>query len=208
MLRSVPALCENDSRRMQMIHSEIHDYAAIAVQVVGKMDVIAHNATPNPWFCKDIFRKRDLQWAGYIGKISNQEQALVFGINLEFTPAWRRIFPKIKGNIEYFSGLLGKYKNLEWHWMARPGVIAKDPEIRFLSPNMWTFQVDLTKWLSELEDILEKKKMLSASVPIRPQIQIMRYIGLPIQLSDVPLIKQNVQQTALDLQRFVDFLGK
>ena len=191
-----------------MIHTEIQDYAAIAAQVVGELDVIAHNAKPNPWFCKDIFRKRDIQWAGYIGDISAQEQALVFGINLEFTPAWRKVYPKIKGNFEYFSEFLSQYTNLEWHWMARPGVIAKNPEIRFLSPNMWTFQVDMTKWLRELEDILDRKKMWSATVPIRPQIQIMRYIGLPIQLSDVPLIKQNVQQTALDLQPLVNFLGK
>ena len=186
----------------------ILDFAAITTQLVGELDIIAHDAIPYPWFCKDIFRKRDLQWAGYVGEFSQQDYALVFGINLEFTPAWRKIYPKIKGNFEYFSDFLHQHKNFEWHWMARPGVIAKNPETRYLSPRMWTFQPDLTEWLTELEDILDRKKMWSQSIPIRPQIQIMRYIGLPDQLADDSLIRQNIQQTMLDLEPLVYFLGK
>lgn len=184
----------------------IQDFAHITAQVVGDMDIIAPDAEPNPWFCKDIFRKRDLQWAGYIGDISLQKQALVFGINMEFIPAWRRAHLKIKEDFASFSQLLGKHRNFEWHWMARPGVIAKNPEIRFLSPpRTWAFLVELPKWISELEDILEKKKMWSPSIPMRPQFQIMRLVGLPIQLNDISLITQNIQQTVCDLQPLVDF---
>ena len=185
----------------------IQDFAAITAQVVGDLE-IRPDAEPNPWFCKDIFRKRDLQWAGYIGDISLQTNALVFGINLEFTPAWRKVYPKIKKNFSFFSEFLGKYRNFEWHWMARPGVIAKNPEIKYLSPPTWTFKVELKEWLSELEDILEKKKMWSSSIPIRPQIQIVRCVGLPMQLSDTVLITHNIEQTVLDLQLLVDFIGK
>lgn len=190
-----------------MTHTPIQDFAEIAAQLVGKMAIIAPDAFPNPWFCKDIFRKRDLQWAGYIGDFSTEKEALVFGINLEFTPAWRKVYPKIKADFGYFSDFLRRYKNLEWHWMARPGVIAKNPEIRFLAPKTWTFQVNPAEWLVELEDILEKRKMWSSNVPMRPQIQIMRRVGLPIQLTDKPLIKKNIHQTVLDLKPLVDFLG-
>jgi hypothetical protein len=73
---------------------------------------------------------------------------------------------------------------------------------------MWTFEVNFTEWFGELQDILEKKKMWSASAPMRPQIQITRHIGLPIQLTDLSLIKQNIQQTVFDLLPMVNFLGK
>lgn len=191
-----------------MTHTPIQEFAAIATRLVGELDIIAHEAIPNPWFCKDIFRKRDLQWAGYVGDFSKQEHALVFGINLEFTPAWRKVYPKIKENPDYLLAFLRKHKNLEWHWMARPGVIARNPEIRYLSPRMWTFQVNLNEWLDELEDILDRKKMWSASAPMRPQVQIVRYIGIPNQLFDVSLIMQNLHQTVIDLEPLVDFLGK
>ena len=150
-----------------MSNNHLQSFADITAQVIGELDTIAPDAIPNPWFCKDIFRKRDLQWAGYVGDISEQENALVFGINLEFTPAWRKIYPKIKGGLEYFSQFLRRYKNFEWHWMERPGVIAKNPEIRYRS-RMWTFQVDLAQWLVELEEILDRKKMWAQSTPIRP----------------------------------------
>lgn len=44
-----------------MTTTSLNDYAAIAAQVIGKLDVIAPNSEPNPWFCKNIFRKRELQ---------------------------------------------------------------------------------------------------------------------------------------------------
>lgn len=191
-----------------MAQTSIQEYAGIAAEIIGVVDPIVPDAIPNPWFSKAIFRKRDLQWAGYIGDFSKQEHALVFGINLEFIPAWRKVYPKIKVNIDFISKFLRRYKNFEWHWMARPGIIARNPEIRYLSPRMWTYQVDMTEWLNELEDILEQKKTWPNSVPIRPQIQIMRHIGLPYQLTDVSLIKQNIQQTVIDLQPLVDILGK
>ena len=191
-----------------MSDANLQDYAIIAAQVVSELDIVNPNAEPYPWFCKDIYRKRDLQWAGYIGPISNQDEALVFGINLEFIPAWRKVYPKIKGRFSTFSELLTQNVNLEWHWMGRPGVIARYPEMRFLSPRMWAYQVDLDQWIRELEDILDRKTMWSATAPLRPQMQIMRHIGLPSQLTDSSLIRQNIEQTVHDLGPLVEFLRK
>jgi hypothetical protein len=186
----------------------LQDFAFLAAQVVGELDVVNPYAEPYPWFCKDIHRKKDVQWAGYIGPISVQEEALVFGINLEFTGAWRKAYPKIESQFSSISELLTRYKNLEWHWMGRPGVIARNPETRWLSPRIWTFQVDLQHWVHELEDILDRKTMWSATAPMRPQMQIMRHIGLPSQFKDSALIRQNIEQTVLDLWPVVEFMGK
>ena len=191
-----------------MTNSPIERFAAIAAKIVREIDTTNSAAMPFPWFCKDIFRDRDVQWAGYVGEIWQQKQALAFGINLEFIPAWRKVFPKIKGNLDYFSNYLQGFQNLEWHWMARPGGIAKNPKVRYLSPKIRTCDVDYSKWFTELDDILEKRWKWSSSTPIRPQIQVMRQIGLPAQLTDEELIKQNIDQTVVDLQPFVDFFWR
>jgi hypothetical protein len=49
--------------------------------------------------------------------------------------------------------------------------------------------------------------MWKLDVPMRPQIQVMRLMGLPNDISNTALIKQNIQQTVLDLQPLVDFIG-
>ena len=191
-----------------MSSSTIQDFAAITSQVIGDLDTIASDAEPNPWFSKNIYRKRDLQWAGYLGPIGSVEKALAFGINLEFTPAWRRVYPKIKDNLQYFSQLLSRYPNYEWHWWGRPGTIAKNPKVKWLTAAMLTNQVDLTTWVSELEDILERRKMWSSNAPMRPQIQVMRQVGLPSQLVESAYIRQNIHQVVHDLEPLVEFLGK
>jgi len=191
-----------------MTNTPVDKFAAIAAEIVGEIDTIASDAMPFPWFCKDIFRQRDVQWAGYVGEIWQDKHALAFGINLEFTPAWRKVFPRIKGNLDYFSNYLQGFQNLEWHWMGRPGVIAKNPKTSYLSPNIGTCYVDYTKWLIELDNILEQRKMWSQNIRMRPQIQIMRQIGLPAQLIDEDLIRQNIEQTVVDLQPFVNFFWR
>lgn len=191
-----------------MTGAPVDRFAAIAAKIVGEIGTTASEAMPFPWFCKNIFRARDVQWAGYVGEIWHQKQALAFGINLEFIPAWRKVFPKIKGNLDYFSNYLQEFQNLEWHWMARPGRIAKNPKIRYLSPKVRTCDVDYAKWFTELEDILEKRWKWSSSTSIRPQIQVMRHVGLPTQLTDEVLIKQNIEQTVIDLQPLVDFFWR
>lgn len=188
-----------------MTPPHIEDFARIADQVVGKMDVINVAAEPYPWFCKDIFRKRDLQWAGYIGHVNDQENALAFGVNLEFTPAWRRVFPKLKHNIETFSMLLCRHKGYDWRWMGRPGVIAKNPPVRFLSPIVPTEQIDITKWVRELEDILDRKVMWSVRAPMRPQIQVMRKVGSIDEINEISAVHHNIKQTVNDLKPLVAF---
>ena len=181
------------------------DFAEITRQVIVDLDTITKNADPYPWFCKDIFRKKDLQWAGYLGPIGSERNAMAFGLNLEFTSAWRRIFPKIKSDIQYFSQLIGKYPNYEWHWWGRPGIIAKNPPREIITDPMWTNQVDFASWVNELEDILEKRKMWSQDVPMRPQIQIMRQVGLHNQILDSKLLSQNIKQIVEELGELVEF---
>jgi hypothetical protein len=189
-----------------MVYVNIFTYARIVEQVVGKLH-IAPTAKPNPWFSRDIYSPRDLQWGGYVGDLGIHKVAMVFGLNLEFLGAWKRVYPKVKENLPAFIEMLTKHKDLEWHWMSRPTQRSKDPPIKFLSPNMWTYQVDFEKWLIELEEILYPTKVRKLS-PIRPQIQVMRLIGLPEDISNPALIKQNVEQAVLDLQLLVNFLGR
>jgi len=182
------------------------DFKEITSQVIGEIDLYTPNAEPNPWFCKNINRKNDLQWAGYLGQIGSERKALAFGLNLEFTPAWRRVLPKIKSDFQYFSQLLSQYANYEWHWWGRPGVVAKNPKVRVLATATWTNQVDLTSWLSDLEDILEKRKKWSLDVPMRPQIQVMRQVSLLNQIMDSTIIGQNIKQIEQELKPLVNFL--
>jgi hypothetical protein len=187
-----------------MTDPAISDFAAIAALIVGKIDEINPDAEPNPWFSKDIFRKKDLQWAGYFGDIDGQPRAFAFGINLEFTPAWRRVFPKLKRHITVFSHLVSQLEGYEWHWMGRPGMIAKNPPIKYFS-RLRTSQVDFTGWITELENILDRKVMWSASVPMRPQIQVMRNVGSPDQLRDTSMFRQNIEKAVKDLRPLVAF---
>lgn len=184
----------------------IYDFAEMASQVIGKLDRLVADAELYPWFCKDISRKRDLQWGGYLGRIGSEEKVLAFGLNLEFTRAWGRVYPKIRGNLQQLSALLNRYPNYEWHWWGRPGMIAKNPPRRNLAPEVWANQVDVTKWVSELEDILERRKMWSVTVPMRPQMQIMRNVGLSDPPTDRVLIRENIQQVVYELEPLVAFL--
>jgi hypothetical protein len=178
-------------------------FAEISEEVIGRLYIISPEAKPWPWFCKDIFRKRDLQWAGYLGPFSKQEDALAFGINIEFIPAWRRALPKIVDHISEFSLYLSKLENMEWHWWGRPGRLMRNPGIKILHDPIWASQVDARNWLSELEDILDGKLLWSENIPMRPQIQIIRLVGTSAQISDQELIRQNVRQVVMDLESLV-----
>jgi hypothetical protein len=146
-------------------------FAEISEEVIGRLDIVSPEAKPWPWFCKDIFRKRDLQWAGYLGSFSKQEDALAFGVNIEFIPAWRKAFPKIKDNISDFSLSLSKLENMEWHWWGRPGRLMKNPEIKILHDPIWASQVDVINWLSELADILNGKVLCSETLQCAPRFR-------------------------------------
>ena len=190
-----------------MVYVSFWNFAKFAEEEVGELHKVP-TAKPFPWFCKDIFLPNDIQWAGYIGDFSTNKQALVFGINLEHTDAWKRVLPKIKGNLSLFSRLLCEHKDFEWHWMGRPVQRQSNPPRKCLSQWMWTYQVDYAKWVTELEDILTRKRMWHLSEPMRPQIQVMRLIGLPSEITNTDVIKHNIQQTVLDLQSLVDFIGR
>jgi hypothetical protein len=187
----------------EMTYLTFSDFATITSQIIGELDELKLDAKPWPWFCRNIFREKDLQWTG-----SQGQKALALGLNLEFTPAWRRIYPKIKNNPLYFSRLLGNCHNFEWHWKGRPGMIAKDPPTKYLTPVIWVDQVDLTKWMSDIEDILDKRKMWSSKVPMRPQLSIMRQVGAISQVFDSVILHQSIQKIVDELDPLIAFLGK
>lgn len=182
-------------------------YSEIVENIIDDLDGKEEHGKPYPWFCKNIYRKDDLQRAGYIGPFSKQENALVFGINLEHTPAWKRAFPHIREHADSFSELLSKLMNMKWHWWGRPGQRSPNPPRRtLLQHGSWTSEVDVDRWLKELEDILNREKMwdIKTDVTMRPQLQIMRLVGTCDQLLlDEDLIEHNIQQTISDLKPII-----
>jgi hypothetical protein len=179
-------------------------YSEIVENIIGELDRNKEHGKPFPWFCKDIFRKNDLQWAGYIGFFSKQENALVFGINIEHKPAWERVFPHIREHADSFSELLSKLVNMKWHWWGIKGKIRRNPpRDPQLQHEEWTSEVVVNRWLEELENILNRKKLWweDNKTHMRPQLQIMRLVGTCDQLLlDEDLIKHNIQQTIADLK--------
>jgi hypothetical protein len=142
------------------------------------------------WFCKDIRRKKDLQWAGYVGKYSDINRALVFGLNLEFTPAWRRLYPLLIAQSGYLQSIFASLDDAEWHWWGRPGYLVRNPEIEWLQQAIPPSMVDVLSWLNELEQILDRKKTWSNGRPMRPQMQIMFVVGEPVvPLNELEIVR-------------------
>ncbi len=113
----------------------------------------------------------------------DENKAFVFGFNLEFTASWKRIFPKLCRETDTFAEMLKAIPGYEWHWWGRPAVIGRNPKVRVLSKPIPAEQVDVNLWITELEDILEKRKGWSSSVAMRPQIQIVQQVALSNQAS-------------------------
>jgi len=63
--------------------------------------------------------------------------------------------------------------------MGRQTQRYKNPPIKHLFQRVWTYQVDYDKWVSDLNDILEHTRIWNLNVPMWPQIQVKRLIGLP-----------------------------
>lgn len=184
------------------------EFADAATKVIGKLDILNPQADPYPWLCKDINRKKDIQWAGYVGPIFDEKNALVFGFNLEFTASWKRIFPKLCRETDTFTGMLQSIPGYEWHWWGRPAVIGKNPKVRFLSKPILTEQVNVNMWISELEDILEKRMGWSSTIAMRPQIQIVQQVALINQASTINSLSARIQEIVLELKAISLFLEK
>lgn len=143
------------------------------------------------WFCKDIRRKKDLQWAGYVGECSGINHALVFGLNLEFTPAWRRLYPLLIAQSGYLQSFFASLEDAEWHWWGRPGYLVRNPEIEWLQQAIPPSRVDVLSWLNELDQILLSQKTLrSNGRRMRPQMQIMFVVGEPVvPLNELEIVR-------------------
>lgn len=165
-----------------MPHSTFNDLADAATKVLGPLDTLKPQADPYPWFCKDINRKDDIQWGGYIGPIFDETKALVFGFNLEYTASLKRIFPKLCRETDTFSAMLKSIPGYEFHWWGQSAIIHKNPKVRVLSAPILTELVDVNLWMTELENILEKRKGWSESVAMRPQIQIVQRVVQAVRL--------------------------
>jgi len=191
-----------------IIMTTFNDLADAATKVLGKLDMVNIKAEPYPWFSRDINRDDDIQWGGYIGPIFDESKALVFGFNLEYIASWKRIFPKLCRETDTFTDMLKSIPGYEWHWWGRSAVVNKNPKVRVLAPPIRVEDVNVNMWLSELEDILEKKKGWSAAVTMRPQIQIMHQVGLIKQASSSDLLIAEIQKVIQDLKPIALFLEK
>jgi hypothetical protein len=185
-----------------------NEFADAATKVMGKLSKLNPQADPYPWFCKDINRKDDIQWAGYFGPIFDESKALVFGFNLEYTASWKRIFPKLCRETDTFSDMLKNIPGYEWHWWGRSAIIGKTPKVRELSNPIRTELVDVNLWITELDDILEKRKGWTANVAMRPQLQIVQQVGSSNQASTSSSLIEGIQKVILELKPIALFLEK
>jgi len=185
-----------------------NEFADAATKVIGKLDTINPQADPYPWFCKDINRQDDIQWAGYLGPVFDENKALVFGFNLEYIASWKRIFPKLCRETDTFSDMLKSVPGYEWHWWGRSSNIGKNPKVRELSNPIRTERVDVNLWITELEDILEKRKGYSSNVAMRPQIQIVQQVGLSGKISTPGSLCEGIQKIISELKPISLFLEK
>jgi len=185
-----------------------NDLTDAATKVLGKLDIVNLQADPYPWFCKDINRDDDIQWGGYFGPIFDENKALVFGFNLEYIASWKRIFPKLCRETDSFSEMLKSIPGYEWHWWGRSAVVNNNPKVRVLAPPIPVEDVNVNTWLSELEDILEKKTGWSAAIAMRPQIQIVRQVGLSKQASSSSSLSEEIQKVIQELKPIALFLEK
>ena len=184
------------------------DLTDAATKVLGKLDIVNLQADPYPWFCKDINRDDDIQWGGYVGPIFDESKALVFGFNLEYIAPWKRIFPKLCREMDTFEGLVHAAVGYEWHWWGRSAVVNDNPKVRVLAPPVRAEDVNVNRWLSELEDILEKRTGWSAAVTMRPQIQIVRQVGRGKQSSGSDSLVTDIQTVIQELKPIALFLEK
>lgn len=179
-----------------------------ATKVLGKLDMVNMQADPYPWFSKDINRDDDIQWGGYIGPIFEESKAMVFGFNLEYIASWKRIFPKLCRETDTFSEMLQATSGYEWHWWGRSAVINDNPKVRVLAPPVRAEDVNVNRWLSELEDILEKRTGWSSTITMRPQIQIVRQVGVGRQASGSDSLVADIQKVMQELKPIALFLEK
>jgi hypothetical protein len=191
-----------------MAITTFNDLAEAAAKVLGKLDTLNPQADPYPWFCKDINRKKDIQWAGYYGPIFDESNGLVFGFNLEFTSSWKRIFPKLCRETETFADMLKAIPGYEWHWWGRSAVIGRNPRVRFLSKPIPVEQVDVNLWITELEDILERRTGWSTTIAMRPQIQIVQQVAISNQATTSSYLCSVIQNIILELKPIALFLEK
>jgi hypothetical protein len=182
-----------------------NDLTGAAEKVLGKLDIVNPKADPYPWFCKDINRDDDIQWGGYFGPVFDEPKALVFGFNLEYIAPWKRIFPKLCREMDAFEELVHSAAGYEWHWWGRSAVVNDNPKVRVLAPPVRAEDVNVNRWLSELEDILEKRTGWSSAITMRPQIQIMRQVGAvnrsDAQVADIQQVMQELKPIALFLEK-------
>lgn len=191
-----------------MPQTTFKDFADATTKVIGKLTSVNPQADPYPWFCKDINREDDIQWGGYLGPIFNESNALVFGFNLEYTASWKRIFPKLCRETDTFTGLLQNIPGYEWHWWGRSSIIGKNPKVRILSEPILAGDLNVNMWLSELEEILEKRQGWSPAIVMRPQIQIVQMVALSDQASTIHSLSARIQEIVAELKPISLFMEK
>jgi len=177
----------------------VQAYRDAFIEVIGQPD--RESDLPVPWFARNSWDR--VQWAPYVGDCFGPG-ALAFGINVEFLPTWRKIRPRLQiSALEECLRPLGKD---EWHWEGRPGFLCRNPEVVPLYQHQPLSQIDLTRWLHNLDEILDGRRTWRDGRPMRPQLQVMRRIG-PARLgASADEIRHAMRRAAADMQPLMDLL--
>lgn len=183
--------------------SIVDEYRDLFFSIMGRID--RQDPLPVPWFAYNFWDK--LQWSAYVGDCDGP-RGLAFGINIEFTQTWKKIRPRLTEEALYSK--LENLGNDEWHWHGRPGFLCKNPGIVDLYPRPFprVSQVDITKWLGDLDAILDGQMTWAGGTrPMRPQLQIMRRVGNYDFAEDMNTVQDNVRTAMKDMGRLMAYLS-
>ena len=180
-------------------------FSKIFQPIIEKECVTNTNASPFAYFFCNVFAQKNLQWGGYIGKGFGKQLVLSLGLNLEFLPPWRVAYPNILQNKRTFQNHLRILSDYEWHWLGRPGFIAKNPEVIELSKPICASDLNVEAWLEELNDILEKRKTWRNGLQMRPQFLLLGQIGEPDIINQPDIVSKRAKIIVKELSPLIGF---
>jgi hypothetical protein len=182
-------------------------YSRIFCSVVKSID--ADSDLPVPWFTCKIWR--DLQWTAYVGQCQGNDKCLAFGLNLENTPTWTRVRPRLE--LPRFQEIISSLDAIEWRWQGRPRQKMKNPPFEGGCPYaiMPANEVNVREWLPDLDAILSGRRTWEGGNLhgrlIRPHMQLMRRVA-PASMEQLPdTVAANMRMTMSLLQPVVLFLS-
>lgn len=181
-------------------------YSRIFRRVVAGID--DESDLPVPWFTYNIWY--DLQWTAYVGPCQTSDECLAFGLNLEKTPTWVKVHPRVA--MQAFQDILSSLDNIEWRWHGRPRQKMRNPPFDGGGPYavMPVREVNVHDWLPQLDSILDgswtwRGGNLHGGL-IRPHVQLMRCVGVASMEQSSDEVAASMRATMSALQPVVSFL--